>query len=65
MSICSEISWISRKWPPAEEARDCSPRQHFKRCIESSMENMHTDVRGERVKQFKSTLHGYFATKAS
>ena len=28
-----------------------SPHQHLRDCIENSMENMHTDVRVERVDQ--------------
>ena len=28
-----------------------SPYQHLKECIENSMENMHTDLRVERVKR--------------
>ena len=33
---------------PTEEALDCytnSPCQHLRKCMENSMENMHTDVR--------------------
>ena len=33
---------------PTEEALDCytnSPCQHLSKCMENSMENMHTDVR--------------------
>ena len=38
----------------AKEAFDFktnSPSQHFKKCIENSMENMHTDVRESKVKE--------------
>ena len=37
-----------RNWSPTKEAPDCqtnSPQQHLRKCIENSMENMHTDVR--------------------
>ena len=36
-----------RNWSPTKEAPDCqtnSPQLHLRKCIENSMENMHTDV---------------------
>ena len=38
-----------------KEAFDCqtnSPRQYLRKCIKSSMENMHTDVRVLRVNEY-------------
>ena len=46
-------SWEYRKWSTITEALDRqanSPCQHLWKCIENSMENVHTDVRVERVK---------------
>ena len=38
-----------RNWSPTKEAPDCqtnSPHQHLRKCIENSMENMHTGCKG-------------------
>ena len=47
----------SKKWSPTKHTCDYytkSPCKHLRKCIENSMENMHTDVRVSRVsKQHK------------
>ena len=40
-------------------ALDCwtnSPCQHFRKCIENSMENMHTDARVQRVEVAEASV---------
>ena len=44
------------------ECQTNSPCQHLRKCIENRMENMHTDVRVQRVRDKKYsllTLHFY------
>ena len=44
----------SRKWSPTKETLDCytnSPCKYLKKWIENIIENMHTDVTVESVKQ--------------
>ena len=31
----------------------CSPCQHLRKCMKNSMENMHSDIRMEKVKRKK------------
>ena len=35
-----------------------SPHQHFRECIENSMENMHTNAKKERVKGYRESVKG-------
>ena len=48
-----------RKWSATQKALDCwsnSPCQHLRKCIENSLENMHTDVRVWRVNSPRSVF---------